>query len=172
VRVAESDRERALNCVACSVRKARLQHGGALFVTLVMLFMLSIMGITAMRGSTLDHQMATNSVQARDVFQAAESSNEIVLNKRNNLTAASQSASGKIYVETEIRPDIGMSSAVTLRFVGTGNAPGASLNAAQGANSFDAYRYVAEGVASVESIRTSRQIDQGAYVTAPSVNVR
>lgn len=121
-----------------------------------------------MRSATLEKQMVSNAVQARDVFQAAESSNEIVLNSFDNLIQAFESGNSQIVVDTTIRDDIGLQSQVTLRYVGEGNASGASLSAMQGANSFDALRFVAEGVAKVDAIRASRRIDQGATRTVPA----
>lgn len=121
-----------------------------------------------MRSATLERQMVSNAVQSRDVFQAAESSNEIVLNSFANLTSAFESATQSIVIDTEVREGIGLQSQVTLRYIGEGNASGASLSAMQGANSFDALRFVAEGVAKVDAIRASRRIDQGATRTVPA----
>jgi len=146
----------------------RSEQGAALLVAMVMIFLLSLMGLSSMRSATLEKKMVSNAVQARDVFQAAESSNEIALNSFDNLTQAFNSASGNIVIDTTIRTDIGLQSQVTLRYVGEGNATGASLSAMQGANSFDALRFVAEGVAKVDAIRASRRIDQGATRTVPA----
>jgi len=49
------------------------QRGGALLVAMVMIFMLSIMGISVMRSSTLEHRMAVNAIRTAATFQAAES---------------------------------------------------------------------------------------------------
>jgi len=148
--------------------RERLERGAALMVAMVMIFLLSLMGVSAMRSATLEQQMVSNAVQARDVFQAAESSTEIALNSFDNLTAAFDSDTRKIVIDTTIRSGIGLESQVTLRYVGEGNASGASLSAMQGANSFDALRFVAEGVATVDAIRASRQINQGATRTVPA----
>ncbi|MFK7858505.1 MAG: PilX N-terminal domain-containing pilus assembly protein [Granulosicoccus sp.] len=144
------------------------EQGAALLVAMVMIFLLSLMGVSAMRSATLERQMVSNAVQSRDVFQAAESSNEIVLNSFANLTSAFESATQSIVIDTEVREGIGLQSQVTLRYIGEGNASGASLSAMQGANSFDALRFVAEGVAKVDAIRASRRIDQGATRTVPA----
>lgn len=112
--------------------------------------------------------MVSNAVQSRDVFQAAESSNEIALNSIENLTDAFNSTDQYLVIDTDIRSDIGLRSQVTLRYVGEGNASGASLSAMQGANSFDALRFVVEGVATVDAVRANRRIDQGATRTVPA----
>ena len=144
------------------------QGGAALLVAMVMIFVLSVMGVSTMRSASLEKQIVSNAVQARDVFQAAESSSEVALNSSQNLTDAFNSADRVLVLDTQIRSGINLQSQVTLRYVGEGNATGASLNAMQGANSFDALRFVAEGVANIESVRARRRIDQGATRTVPA----
>ena len=144
------------------------QDGAALIVAMVMIFLLSVMGISSMLSASLEKQMVSNAVQANDVFEAAESSNEVALNSSQNLTDAFNATDQFIVLDTEVRNGINLQSQVTLRYVGEGNATGASLNAMQGANSFDALRFVAEGVANIESVKARRRIDQGATRTVPA----
>lgn len=144
------------------------EQGAALLVSMVMIFLLALMGVSSMRSASLERQMVGNAVQARDVFQAAESSNEHALNSSQNLTDVFNYSNKYLVIDTDVRSDIGLQSQVTLRYVGEGNATGASLNAMQGANSFDALRFVAEGVATVDAIGASRRIDQGATRTVPA----
>lgn len=151
-----------------STQYAATSRGAALMVSLVMIFLLSVMGISSMRSASLEKQMVTNAMQSRDVFQAAESSNEIALNDFDNLMATFEAENQTLLVKTEVKQNIGLKSQSTLRYVGEGNATGASLNAMQGANSFDALYFIAQGVATVDSIRASRQIDQGANRIAPA----
>jgi len=68
----------------------RSQKGAALLVAMVLIFMISIMGVSVMRNSSLEHRMASNSIQSATVFQAAESVVEMTLNDTNSLTAAFQ----------------------------------------------------------------------------------
>lgn len=144
------------------------QRGAALLVSMIMIFLLSMMGVSSMRSASLEKQMVSNAVQSRDVFQAAESSNEIALNSSDNLTDTFNAANRTLVIDTDIRSDIGLQSQVTLRYIGEGNATGASLNAMQGANSFDALRFVAEGVATIDAVKANRRIDQGATRTVPA----
>ena len=144
------------------------ERGAALMVAMIMVFALSLMGVSAMRNSTLEQQMAVNSILANDVLQVAESANEIVLNDRDNLTAAYLAPSDTMSFTPTLREEVGMTSRVVLSYVGEGNAVGASLDARQGANSFDALRYVASSEARIDAVRARRRIDQGAYRNAPS----
>jgi len=64
------------------------QSGAALMIAMVLIFMISVMGISVMRNSTLEQRMASNSIQSSVVFQAAESVVEETLNNPDALTAA------------------------------------------------------------------------------------
>ena len=55
------------------------QDGAALLVAMVLIFMLSILGIAAMRDSTIEGQLATNSAHKEVSFQSAESASDIIL---------------------------------------------------------------------------------------------
>lgn len=144
------------------------ERGIAMLMALVVISLLSIVGVSAMRGSTLERQLVSNAVQARDVFQAAESANEAALNAPQTLSDTFNAPDQVLVLDADIRAEIGLESQSTVRFVGEGNATGASLNAMQGANSFDALRFVAEGVAKIDSIHASRRIDQGATRIVPA----
>lgn len=151
------------------------QRGGALLVALILIFMLSVMGVSSMRGSTLEKRMATNSIQTATTFQAAESMNEIAINNTANLTAALNRANvqrvregyldeaNKLPVEYDLQQAIDVSNEATVEYVGVGPAPGFSFPA------FVAYRYSIESAASVEAVRSSGQVTQGAYRVAPGL---
>ena len=158
-------------------RPVSRQRGAALLVAMIMIFVLSLMGVTVMRGSTLERRMADNSILAREVLQSAESVNEIALNERANLASAYKlhtdalaagQASAGLRLTPTLRTDVDMTTTATVHYVGEGNAVGASLDASQGANSFDSLHYVVEGRAALPSVRAARDVHQGAYRNAPS----
>ncbi len=144
------------------------ERGIAMLMALVVISLLSLVGISAMRSATLERQLVGNAMQARDVFQAAESANEAALNATETLTDTFNAPDQVLVLDANVRTEIGLRSQSTVRFVGEGNATGASLNAMQGANSFDALRFVAEGVARIDSVHASRRIDQGATRVVPA----
>ncbi len=61
------------------INKPDNQQGAALMVSMVLIFMLTILGISAMRDSTLEGQLASNSVQKEVTFQSAESATDVIL---------------------------------------------------------------------------------------------
>lgn len=150
------------------------QGGGALLVALIIIFMLSIMGVSSMRGSTLEKRMATNSIQTATTFQAAESMNEVAINNTTNLTRALNRAniervrqgildqSNKLHVEYDLQQAVDVSNEATVEYVGIGPAFGFS------AGGFVAYRYSIESAASVNAVRAAGEVTQGAYRVAPA----
>jgi len=145
------------------------QRGGALMVAMIMLFMLSVMGISVMQSSTLERQMVTNAIQGRTVFQAAESTTEQALNDPANLTAAFASDAGSIDIDLDLRvgddgrttSEIGMSATATLTYIGSGVVEGSSIGIFQG------LRFDAEGVSRFEDGSASASVAQGAVRRVP-----
>ncbi len=157
--------------------RLKKQQGGALLVAMIMIFMLSIMGVSAMRGSTLERRMATNSIQTATTFQGAESASEMILNNTNNLTMALNVAnvgavnsgevgqSTAVNVHVDLKQGIGLDSNAEVRYIGDGPAYG--FSAGSGSSNFVAYRFEAIGNANVEAVRANAQVTQGAYRIAP-----
>lgn len=146
-------------------------------MAMIMIFMLSIMGISAMRGSTLERRMATNSIQTATTFQGAESTSELALNDAQNLNQAILSAnfqevnqgnldnSPKVELSYSLMQELGMESDATLQYVGVGPAYGFSFGV--GGSNFQAYRFRVQGNARIQDVRSSAAITQGAYRVAP-----
>jgi len=61
------------------------QSGAALMVAIVLIFMMTVLGISSMRGATLEGRLADNALQKELTFQAAESSTDLVLAQPNVL---------------------------------------------------------------------------------------
>lgn len=145
------------------------QRGSALMLSLVMIFMLSLMGVSAMRGSTLERRMAVNAIQTQATFQAAESASDLALNARENLTLAYQEGRNQELVLDdidEVNSEIGLESRSTLEYVGETMANGWS--AGIGTQSFEGLLFVASGVSAIPAVRSQSTVEQGAYRIAPA----
>ncbi len=149
-------------------RQLVAQQGGALLVAMVMIFMLSIMGASVMRSSTLEKRMATNAIQSSATFQAAESASNLALNRPVNLTAAYSAGLNEDVVLPidEVQDDIGLESRSVLEWVGTGAAPGYSLG--EGTSGFEGLYYVSTGVSAIDAARSQSTVEQGAYRIVPA----
>ena len=143
------------------------QSGTALLVAMVMIFMMSVLGITAMRESSLEKRMTTNSVHKSTTFQTAESATDIALNSPEKLSAAFND-NGTIHdIPLPASINNEMESKAQLRFVGSGPPVGFSLGTGGG---FQALRFVAEGTASIDAVQSSSTVHQGAYRTVPALS--
>jgi Tfp pilus assembly protein PilX len=140
------------------------QRGGALLVAMVMIFMLSIMGVSVMRGSTLEHRMAVNAIRTAATFQTAESASNLAINSHVNMTEAHKMGiNGRFIVSTDsVNPSVtNLASNSSLSFTGEGMAQGFS-------GDFEALYFVATGVSSMTNSGTQSTIEQGAYRIVPS----
>lgn len=162
-----------MNRLHCENKQPNTQNGGALLVAMILIFMLSIMGISSMKGSTLERRMASNSIQTATTFQSAESTSELALNTTGNLDKAISIANfddvraGKIFdaaiqkIPTNLQQNIDLENEAQIRFVGYGPAIGYS-------DSFAAYRFEVRGKATADAIQAEAFVTQGAYRIAPA----
>jgi Tfp pilus assembly protein PilX len=140
------------------------QRGGALLVAMVMIFMLSIMGVSVMRGSTLEHRMAVNAIRTAATFQAAESASNFAINSHVHMAEAHKKGlNGRYIVSTEsVNPDVAsLASNSSLSYTGTTLVEGFS------AGVFEGLVFVATGVSSMENSGTQSTIEQGAIRIVP-----
>lgn len=147
------------------------ERGGALLVAMIMIFMLSVMGVSVMRSSTLEKRMAVNAIQSSTTFQAAESAADLALNDTDSLDMAIDVGIGQpalILPIDPVRADIGLESRSTLKYMGEGIAEGFSMG--EGASTFISHRFVARGVSAIASVRSQSSVEQGAYRVAPPSN--
>ena len=138
-------------------------------VALVLIFMISIMGVSVMRNSTLEHRMASNSIQSSVVFQAAESVVEKTLNDEASLTAAFEAiganCEGNVIdwdVKLEGNNIDGLETSAQIRFTRTALAPGFS------SDKFISLYYETLGTSQIASARAESAIIRGARRVVPS----
>ena len=146
------------------VRKgANAQRGAALFVSLIMIFMLSIMGISAMRSASFERRMATNAVQSATTLQAAESATEQMLNDTAVLRRAAQNRLAVQEVDvTPVQAGKGIETDAEIVYIGDGPAFGFSSD-------FMTLRMVAQGEADIAGARTRSIVRQGARRVVPAL---
>lgn len=137
------------------------QRGSALLVSMILLFVITIMGVSVMQSSTLEHRMATNAIEAKAVFQSAESVTEAALNDDAHITAAFNAGIGE---GTEVRLTLGQDSALNstaeLTYLGNTLVPGSSIGV------FEGLRFEAVGTGERED--SGAEIIQGAVREVPA----
>lgn len=129
-------------------------------ISLVLIFMMSLMGISAMRSATLDKRMSTNAVHKSRSFQAAESITELALDDRQALGAAITSGS-VVPVQVSLNDDVQLVTEATIEYTGMGMVDGWSTT-------FSGPQFEVVGDANLASVKARTNVVQGAYVPAPA----
>lgn len=136
------------------------QQGAALMVSMVLIFMLTILGISAMREATLEGQLATNSAQKEITFQSAESATDIILdiedaeNEMSTVSVICKPANEFDMNDLSV-PDA-QATKVTVAYGGQSLPVGWQLGGA-----ISGRRFVVTGESTLEGASTSTTISQG-----------
>lgn len=139
------------------------QQGAALMVSMVLIFMLTILGISAMREATLEGQLAANATQKEVTFQSAESVTDIIL-------AIEDAADTKSVVAVVCKPqnefdmnDLSMGNAqetkVTVEYGGQSLPTGWGIGGPVGGR-----RFVVTGESNLPGASTGTRIAQGVVI--------
>ncbi len=145
---------------------AASQSGAALMIAMVMIFMLTILGVSSMRASNMERRLTSNAILTSTTFKAAESSTDMVLNDSENLSSAWAANDGIIQESPDLKSTSDVSISVDLSYVGDGAAPGYSLGASSGG--FMSLRFDALGTATLDAVNAESNVRQGAYRIVPS----
>ena len=87
------------------------QQGAALFVSLMFLFLMTIIGLNALNTSTSDERMALNTQHQQQVFHAAESSINVVKRDITSLEEAISTGAASTPVSYTGQADVAASYA-------------------------------------------------------------
>lgn len=139
---------------------AKNQQGAALMVSMVLIFMLTILGISAMREATLEGQLAANSIQKEITFQSAESATDIVMAIEDSANAMSPVAvickpKKEFDMNNLSVPDV-QETKVSVEYGGQSLPVGYSLGGQVGGR-----RFVVTGESNLPGVSTSTRIAQG-----------
>ena len=139
------------------------QSGSALLIAMIMLFMISIMGITVMQSSSLEHRMTTNAIETKAVFQSAESVTEAALNSNANIAAAHKvGLNGFVTESLNLNTNTEIMGVAQLEFLGKSIPPGFS-----GGGTLEGWRFRATGVVSRNG-ESGAGVAQGAFRIVPA----
>ncbi len=142
--------------------KVRLkkQNGAALLVSIVLIFMLSILGIAAMRDATIEQQLASNAIQKEITFQSAESATDVILSiEEASHPNAVESVICKDTLKvgnTDLNQSGGQITEVSIEYGGQSLPTGWSLGGPIGGR-----RFVVTGQSDLPGAATSTVIAQG-----------
>ena len=143
-------------------RSAGDESGSALLMSMIMLFMISIMGISVMQSSSLEYRMATNAIETKAVFQSAESVTEAALNDDDNLSLAFNAGTENfIKVDLTMDAESSIDSEAKLEYIGGSVIDGSSIG------TFEGLRFIAYGSGLRDGI-AGAGVTQGAVRIVPA----
>ncbi len=139
------------------------QNGAALLVAMVLIFLLTILGISAMRDSTLETQLAANAVHKEVSFQSAESATDFILSiedptNEKAIETVICSPAAEYAMDELSKPDV-QATKVVLEYAGQSLPTGWSLGGPIGGR-----RFVVTGESTLLNAATSTRITQGVVV--------
>ncbi|VAW73891.1 hypothetical protein MNBD_GAMMA12-3733 [hydrothermal vent metagenome] len=146
-----------------SVHAGSRQSGAVLIMSMLMLLVMTLIGITTMNTATLEEKMSANSMNNNISLQASESAVDAALSDTNNLVLALNSST-PISVSTSLGVT-GVTSVATIKYLGSTIAPGFSFGNNQG--TFSTYQFEAEGTGSVPAANATSVTVQGIYRIGP-----
>ena len=145
------------------MKNIQRQTGTVLVISMLMLLVMTMLGVTTMRTANLEEKMSANAMNSNITLQASESAVDAALMDDNNIVQALNTG-----VMITVPLDLGMTS-VTARaqiiFTGATIAPGFSFGSNQG--SFSTYQFDATGVGEVPAFKAITTTTQGVYRVGP-----
>ena len=135
------------------------QQGAALIVSMVLIFLLSILGLTSMRSSTIENRLVGNSLEKDVTFQAADSASELILAVESNLidvVCTDQPVNTELQ---EISHDGQLQTSASVAYGGQAPAVGYSLD-----SNVASYRFTATVTATLTDSGTSTAVTQGVLI--------
>ncbi len=132
------------------------QDGAALLVSLVFIFLMSVLGISAMIDATLEGQLANNAIQKELTLQAAEAASNKLLNEPNALENSICDNNPIWEAQPHLQQSTEQMTRARVEYGGRANPIGYSLGGPIGAR-----RFVVTGDSRIDSVSTGSQVSQG-----------
>ncbi len=135
------------------------EQGAALMVAMVMIFVMSLLGVSAMRSGTMETRMVANAFEKDLTFQAAESATDFII-------ADDAKLEDVICQPSAVRSDVNqlesgaiLETIVDVSYGGESVAIGYSLD-----SGFTAMRFIASGRSTLVESGTASRITQGVFL--------
>ena len=138
------------------------QKGAALFISLMILFLMTIIGVSALNNATTDECMALNMQHQKQVFHAAESAINVVKRDVTSLEQAITTGSASTPIAYTGQNDVAASASAN--YVGCGT-PEAGFSLGEGG--FVTHEFSINGSASLGASSAQADHLQGVSLLAP-----
>lgn len=131
-------------------------------VSLIMIFAMSLLGISAMRSGSLSSRMVTNAIEKDLTLQVAESASDYVIKDSSALEQVICSPD-PLNIPVDLLNQSGvLTTTATAAYEGETLAIGYSLD-----SGFAAMRFASTGTATLDASSTSTLTSQGVYIIGP-----
>lgn len=135
------------------------QQGATLIVAMVLIFLLSLLGLTSMRSSSLEHRLVGNTLEKDLTFQAADSASELILAVESNLIDVVCTDEPMQTTLDSISHNELVQSSASVSYGGQTPAVGFSID-----SNIANYRFTATGTATLTNSGTRTDVTQGVLI--------
>jgi hypothetical protein len=142
------------------------QSGVALFATLIILLVITVLATSSIGVTSLEQTMAVNAQAENMAFQASESAINAAMADDSLLQQAINSSPGNWPTLGVDLNDGSVTSIAEVKHMGTGSASGFSIGLEAG--TFGAFRFEIVGTGAVNAVNVQSEVTQGMYKIAPS----
>ena len=139
------------------------QSGAALLVSLLFIFMMTVLGISAMTDATQEGQLANNAIQKELTLQAAETASNAMYAQANSLENSICNDSTTWTALPHLNHSSYQDTQARVEYGGKANPVGYSLGGPIGAR-----RFVVTGTSDIASISTGSRVSQGVILLGAS----
>jgi len=143
--------------------KLKKQTGAVLLISMLMLLVMTLIGISTMNTARFEEKMSANSMNMNKALQASESAVDAALSDIANLVTALNTGT-TVTISVNLG-DAAVTSSADVTYMGATNAPGFSLGNNQG--SFSTYQFEALGTGSVPAANATAVTGQGVFRVGP-----
>lgn len=135
------------------------QRGSALMVSMIMIFVMSLLGVSMMRSSTLGGRMVGNAFEKELTFQAADSATDFIVDDKTNLEVVICKADATTTDVDTLEAGTKLETEVDVSYGGQGIVLGYSLD-----KGIAMMRFTATGRSTLVGSGTTSSVSQGVYI--------
>lgn len=146
--------------------RADSERGATLFVSLVLLVLISLLGVNALKNASVEEQMSANLYQKNITFQASESAVETSL-ENIALLGTALGSNGAPVVQNMTTTVPGVTATVTYTYVGDGPAGGFSIGNGTG---FAAAQMMITATGELAALNARTTTVHGVYRVSPAAD--
>ncbi len=132
------------------------EDGAALLVSMLFIFMITVIGISAMKDATLEGQLANNAIQKELTLQAAEAASNVLFNNENKVVNSICEENPVWEPQVQLQQSSEQVTRARVEYGGRANPVGYSLGGPIGAR-----RFVVTGDSKIDSVSTGSRVSQG-----------